>query len=87
MRRVLRRAELSEAEKKVMRLTLKHVGMEIQYQHSIGMPWVLLKSLKPCDCGKGRPHFLVVTTGACTGFSSEGPWRVRRPGKKTRSVK
>lgn len=66
-----------------MRLTPKHVGMEIQTTLYPTAPWVKLARLTKCRCGIGRDHFWVVG-GVYEGFSSEGPWRVKKAKKKTK---
>jgi hypothetical protein len=65
-----------------MRLTPKHVGMEICLTGPIiSGPWDVLRGLANCSCSE-RPH-KVVARGFYAGCSASQNWRVRKPQKKT----
>lgn len=67
-----------------MRLTPKHVGMEISYgdMHR----WVVLRKLKTCKRCVNAPH-LVVHGGHYAEFAADNTcWRVRKPQSKRRKM-
>lgn len=71
-----------------MRLTPKHVGMEIKMSDCTQLPWEVLKGLKVCTCGATKQmHYEVLTTGVYCGFSSATNWLVRKPQKKGKGRK
>jgi hypothetical protein len=64
-----------------MRLTPKHVGMEISWGNDRN--WSVLKKIKTCVVCDTKPHG-IVGTGLYAGFSLDSPhWRVRKPQKKS----